>query len=357
MPNTHPHTVTLSTGSILKVFTVLVGLVVLFLVRDIIAALVVSIILAAALSPAVKFLEAWRIPRWLSILLAYTLAIGVISLALILIVPPLVDEIVQLTSDFPNYYKQIRDVIIQYQQLPTVEELPKIVRDIAGAISTELQSVAGGLFNALSSIVGGFLQVIFVLVLTFYLLAEPAGLERFIRFLVPLKHEEQALRILYACQERVAAWLRGQLLLSFLVGLAVFVGLSILGVRSALVLALIAAITELVPIIGPILGAVPAVFLALTQSPLKAGLVVLLFLVVQQLENNLLVPRVMRRATGLDPVVTILAILVGGKLGGIGGMLVAVPLVTILSVFYDDFVRAPVQAVETPAQELPHEHG
>lgn len=351
-----PHTVTLSTGSILKVFAILVALVVLFLIRDILAALVVSIILAAALSPAVKFLEAWRIPRWLSILLAYTLAIGVISLALILIVPPLVDEIVQLTADFPNYYKQIRDVLISYQQLPTLEELPKIVRDVAGTISTELQSVAGGLFNALSSLVGGFLQVIFVLVLTYYLLAEPAGLERFIRFLVPKSHEEQALRILLACQERVAGWLRGQLVLSFLVGLAVYIGLTVLGVRSALVLALIAAITELVPIIGPILGSVPAVFLALTQSPLKAGLVVLLFLVVQQLENNLLVPRVMRRATGLDPVVTILAILVGGKLGGIGGMVVAVPIVTILSVFYDEFVREP-QTTETPAPELPHEHG
>ena len=134
-------------------------------------------------------------------------------------------------------------------------------------------------------------------------------------------------------------WLRGQLFLSFIVGLLVYIGLLILGVKYALVLALIAAILEIIPFIGPTIAAIPAILVGLTDSWIKALVVVILYFVVQQLENHIIVPKVMQKAVGLNPIVVIIVIMVGAKLGGIVGALIAVPVAAAIGVFVGDIMR------------------
>ena len=160
---------------------------------------------------------------------------------------------------------------------------------------------------------------------------------RFIRSVTPSAYQPYLVQMMRRLKAKLGSWLRGQLLLMLIIGVLVYIGLKLLGAEYALVLALWAGLTEIIPYVGPILGAIPAIFLAFSDSPLQALLVAALYLVVQQLENNLIVPMVMKRTVGLNPVVSIVAIAIGAKLGGVIGAVLAIPLVVSLGVFLSDF--------------------
>jgi predicted PurR-regulated permease PerM len=145
------------------------------------------------------------------------------------------------------------------------------------------------------------------------------------------------LRLWTKIQNRLGNWLRGQLILSLVIFTLTYIGLSILQIKYALVLAMLAGSFELIPYVGPILSSVPAIFLAFVQAPYLALFVILLYFIVQQLENSLIVPKVMGRVTGLNPIVVLIAVLIGAKIGGIVGTLMAVPVATALSTFLYDF--------------------
>ena len=155
--------------------------------------------------------------------------------------------------------------------------------------------------------------------------------------MVPFKHQAYSTALTDKIQNKIARWLLGQLILSGFIFLFTYIGLSVLGVRSALALALLAGLLEIVPYLGPILSAIPAVFVAFVQAPPLALFTGLLYLVVQQVENYVLVPKIMGRTIGANPVVILVAVLVGFKLAGIVGMLLAVPVVSAIQVFLDDF--------------------
>jgi predicted PurR-regulated permease PerM len=175
-------------------------------------------------------------------------------------------------------------------------------------------------------------------VITFYFTVEEEGMKRFIRSVSPSHYHPYLMQLINRIQRRLGYWLRGQLILSVVIFVLTFIGLTILGVDYALLLALIAGIFEIIPYLGPFLGAVPAVFLAFVQSPVKALLVVILYIIIQQLENNIIVPKVMSKSVGINPLLVIIILLVGGKIGGAVGMILAIPVATALSVFFEDFL-------------------
>jgi len=175
-----------------------------------------------------------------------------------------------------------------------------------------------------------------IFVLSFYFIVEEGSFKKFIRSIVPFRHRPYVEDLVGRMQLQVGKWLRGQLLLGLIVGVVIYVGLSLMGVKYALVLALVAGILEVVPYIGPVISAIPAVLIASAQSPLLALLVVILYFLVQQLENHLLVPKIMQKVVGLNPLVIILVILVAVKLAGVLGAIVAVPAATLISVFLKD---------------------
>ncbi|KKS14295.1 MAG: hypothetical protein UU67_C0003G0017 [Candidatus Daviesbacteria bacterium GW2011_GWB1_41_5] len=151
--------------------------------------------------------------------------------------------------------------------------------------------------------------------------------------------QEKVQKILRLVEEKLGAWLRGQVVLSLLIGAMTYAGLLILGVEFALPLAILAGLLEVVPVIGPIIAAIPAVLLALTVSPFQAGLVTGLYVAIQQLEGHVVVPQVMRRAVGLNPLLVILAISVGGRLLGIGGALLAVPIAVVIQLVLQETLK------------------
>ena len=166
------------------------------------------------------------------------------------------------------------------------------------------------------------------------------AIKKAIRSVLPIDYQPYSMHLINRIQEKIGLWLRGQIFLSLVIFAVSWIGLSILGVKYALVLAVFAGVTEIIPYLGPFIGALPAVFIAFTQSPLLGIITIVLYIVIQQAENYFLVPKVMQKAVGLNPIIIIIAIMIGAKLAGILGVLLAVPVATAISVVVRDIFKA-----------------
>ena len=204
--------------------------------------------------------------------------------------------------------------------------------------SQELTNISKNLFSITLSIFDNLVTIIFLLVLSFYMLLEKEKLETRLASLFGSK-EERVKLLIVKIEEKLGAWLQGQLILSLVIGILSYIGLTLLNIPYALPLAMIAGIMEVIPVIGPIISALPAIFLALTISPFLSIAVAVMYLVIQQLENNLIVPQVMKRAVGLNPLIVILAIAIGSRLLGIAGALLAVPLAVVIQIIAAEIIE------------------
>ncbi len=192
-------------------------------------------------------------------------------------------------------------------------------------------SIASNIFSTSLRILGGLVSVIAILVLAFYMVVEKKAFEEFLETILPSEQKKQIVSLIKKVQKRIGSWFLGQISLMIIVGIAVLIGLSILKVKYALVLALIAGVFEIVPVIGPIVAGIIAIIIAFGQSPILALLVFLLYVGIQQIENHILVPKVMQKAVGLNPVVILVALLIGAKLYGITGAILAIPVTAALA--------------------------
>jgi predicted PurR-regulated permease PerM len=201
------------------------------------------------------------------------------------------------------------------------------------------QSVANSfssVFTTIWGVIGGLAALLVVLVLAFYIVVEDDRARKYFKNLAPVEYQPYISQLIGKMQTKMGAWLRAQIILGLIVGVAVYIGLSLLGVKYALLLALMAGLFELIPYAGPVLSLIPAVLISFVQSPIKGLFVIILYLVVQQLENNILVPKIMQKVVGLNPVVSIVAMLIGWKLGGVLGAILAIPVATMAAVLLED---------------------
>lgn len=286
----------------------------LFLITDVIILLFIAIIFMSGLSPMVSFLEAkLKAPRALAIALVYVLIIGIIAGLVSVIVIPLVEQTTNLSQALPTKIETI---------LPANWVDQSVINQEISNISKDAVSFTLAIFN-------NFIALISILVLTFYLLLERDKLDNLLsQFFIG--HEEKISRVTNRIEEKLGAWLRGQFALSVIIAAIVYVVLLVMGVPYALPLAIFAGLLEVVPVIGPIISAIPAVIVAYFVSPVLGGVVIAAFFIIQQLENHFIVPQVMKKAVGLNPLIVILAVAVGGKLLGLAGALLAVPIVVVL---------------------------
>lgn len=296
---------------------------IIFLIRDIILLVFVAFIIMSALYPIVNRLVSWRLPRALAVLLTFFSAAGILIAVITAGFTPLIHE----TS---NLSQRLADALAALLQANFIDQ--SIIRQEMANISGQLVNVTFDVFKNLVSLVS-------VLVITIYMMMDRDKIQHFATSFFGA-HQEKSQRILRMVEEKLGAWLRGQIVLSVLVGVAVYIGLSLLGIEFALPLAILAGFMEVVPMIGPIIAGIPAVLVALTVSPLQAGLVFGLYIVIQQLEGHLIVPQVMKRAVGLNPLLVILAISVGGRLLGIGGALLAVPIAVVIQLVFHETLKA-----------------
>jgi len=329
-------TINISTSTILRAIVILLALVFLYLIRDILMIVFVAVIIAAAINGPVSWLQKNKVPRLLGVIFIYLLLLLVIGLIVTLIFPPLANEIKQLAVHFPGIVEKIGLSIQQWWQ---DYNLGTNLQTFLDQISNRLSQAASSVFATTVNLFGGLFSAVVILVISFYLSVQEKGAKRFLVSLTPGEHQSYLADLIDRIENKIGGWLRGQLILMLIVGLLVFIGLSVLGIKYALVLAVIAALFEIVPFIGPILAASPAVILAFFQSSFLALLVIILYIVVQQLQNYLIVPQVMKRTVGLNPVVIIIVLLVGGKLAGLLGVVLAVPAAAAIAEFLKDLQK------------------
>ncbi|MBI3120048.1 MAG: AI-2E family transporter [Candidatus Kerfeldbacteria bacterium] len=326
-------TVHISSRTMMKSIVVLLVLFFFYLIKEVLAVLFVSLVLAAALDPWIDWLERWKIPRGVGVLVVYLIIVSIIVGLGYVLIPAVTNEFATLTKESPQYYQELANWWNLFQGGRNDTQ------DVIQNVQSSIQNITPQLFTFAGNFAGGLAAIIGVAVLTFYLTVEESAVKIFVRSVIPTQYQPYTIKKINQIQMKLGQWIRGQLILSLIIAVCTYIGLLIIGVKFALVLALIAGVAELVPFIGPILSAIPSLFFALTDSPLKAILVVILYVVIQQLENNLLVPKVMQKTVGLNPIAVLLVLLIGAKLAGVVGLLLAVPTATIVSIFIEDFIE------------------
>jgi len=333
--------INISSLTIIKVIVFVLLLGFCYLIRDVLAILFVALILTAAITPWIDWLQKrLMIPRGLGVLTTLLISIGFIALLVVLIIPPVIDEIKQFASHLPDYYQKVFGFYSGLQQNPQGQTLVDYLQNSLQSLGGTLEKATSGVFSTVTGFLSGLVSLVITIVITFYLATSPNGLKRISQSAaIPSKYQPYLTRLIERVQQKMGAWLKGQLILCLIIGLLSYIGLTILGVKFALVLALIAAFTEIIPYVGPLIAGSAAVFIAFVQSPFLAVSVIILYVVIQQLENHLIVPKIMKRAVGLNPVIVIVSIIAGGKIGGITGALIAIPAVTAASVIIKDYLE------------------
>ena len=332
------HLVTISTKTLIKLVAVVLLLWILYLIRDIILLFFVAVILASLIEPWANWCEKRRIPRPFAVLSIYAVLISVAVAVVVLLVPPIVRESHGLVKNVSTYWEATAEQFGNLQLFSTDFDILQRVQDMLVPSGDTVGKTLGSIAATISSVFGGIFSLVLVLVLAFYLVVAEESAWRWVRSFVSDEKQPFITRLITKIRKKLGHWLWAQIILSFIVGLLTYLGLLVLGVEYALVLGVIAGVMELVPYVGPVLAALPAIFLAFTQTggwvlPIA---VTALFIVIQQIENHLLVPRVMQKAVGLSPIISILAILIGAKLAGVVGILLAIPVATVAHVFIEE---------------------
>lgn len=313
----------ISSRTVVFITLFLIGLWIIYQILDLILLLFVALIFMSALSPVVSFLQKLKLPKALGIALMYIFILAILIGLLTISFAPLIEQTSRLIQVLPS----------------AASDLLQIGNFDTNLVQRELGNLTGNLFSFTKGLLNNVITIILLLVLTFYLLLERENLEKRTASLF-VGQEERIRKILIEVEDKLGDWLRGQLLLSLIIGVLTFIGLTLLQIPYALPLAIWAGLLEVVPVIGPIISAIPAILLSLTISPVLAAGTAAMFFVIQQLENHIIVPQVMRKAVGLNPLVVILAIAVGGRLLGIGGALLAVPIVVVGQIIVTDILIA-----------------
>lgn len=292
----------------------------LFQIRGVILLIFVALIFALILDPLVNFLQKkWKWSRFAGASLIYLVLIAFIIFISTFFIKPLVEQTTNLLLQLPG-------LLTSLEFLPGVEGFDK---KLSSSLLDQLTLSSGDIVKVGLGAFSNIIAIFSVLVFSFYLLLDFDKVkDSFVDFF-PEKEQKKLKKLLSDIEIKLGSWLRGQLILMLLVGLATFVGLSLLRVKYALPLALLAGFLEIIPMIGPTISAVPAIIVAGTDALWLGLATLLLYILIQQLENNFIVPKVMQKAVGFNPLVTIVALLTGGKLFGVAGALLAIPVLAI----------------------------
>jgi predicted PurR-regulated permease PerM len=331
-----------------RVLLVALGLWFLYLIRDVVFVIFLSVLASAALAPAVSRLRARGLSRTISVVVVYSLLFSGAVAAVSFLIPVFFEEVRAFASHLPLYVERLNStlaILAEYlRPFGITVDRANLAADLSQGMGegfTGVFSTTVGFFSSMISVLGFFF-------LSLYLSLEEKGIEKFFLLLTPERYHAHALSLASRIQGKVSQWLFGQMLLILIAFAMYYVGLLVLGVPYALAVAFFGGLMEIIPYIGPVLAAVPAIIVGFLVSPTLGMLSFLFYVIAHQIEAHIVAPQVMKRSADLSPVVLIVAILIGAKLGGVLGILIAVPGVMILSVFVEDFLekRQMVKHVE-----------
>lgn len=324
------HTVTISRGTILFTIAVLIGLYFLFQIREVLFLAFLAFILTVALNPATKKIQRWfKLPRMASIIFTYIFFVSAIFTAFALLLPPLVYELSGLLRyiDMPGLQQEIQNFRFSITEIGSVVE----------RIGTSITALVGVLSTTFTSV----FTIFTLIMMSLFMLMERDSLRKRLEFFIKKDGQiNQTIAFFDEIELQLGGWLRGQIIMMLIVGTVNYIGLSLLGVPYALPLALLAGMLEILPNLGPILAAIPAILIALmTLGPVMALVVLVFYVVVQQLESNILVPKVIKDTADVSPLVSVVSILTGYTLAGIAGAFLAVPTFILLRVIFQIYFQ------------------
>lgn len=303
------------------IFTVLflISLLVLWQLRALILTVFLCFLFMEGLHPIVNWLEKTKMPRALAIFIVYLFIIAILSFSVVGVIPDLVEQSTILIKNLPMALKNIDILGLNFvdfsSQFKILENLPENITSLVVAIFSNV------------------LSIFIFFVITFYLLLERKNFDKYLKNIFGQK-SLKAINVFNQLEKRLSMWVGAQLMLMLIIGILSYFGYVIIGVNFALPLAIIAAILELVPNIGPTIASILAGIFGLTISPITGVLAVIWGIIVQQLENNFIVPKIMKEATGINPLITILLIASGARLGGVVGAIIALPLYITVETIY-----------------------
>lgn len=321
----------------------------MYLIRAQLLLIYVCILFATGLSPLVRWIERRRasgrrrLPRPIAILVIYATVVGILVGIGYAVLPPLIEQSQALWKDLPERIDQIQQRLVSWGVISPNASYKELLQQAPGrgdAVNIVLGTVWG--------FVGGIFGFVTILLLTFYLLVEAQSIFTFLIRVFPRERRDKVWQLSALVTNKVSAWLGGQVFLGFIIGATTAIGLGLMGVPYFFVLALIAGVGEMIPMVGPLLSAIPAIAVAFTVSPGLALGVAIFFLVQQQLENAVLVPKLMGETVGLSAVTVILSLLIGGELLGLVGALLAVPTAAIVQVLFEELYLAEKEPALEP---------
>ncbi len=338
-----PISITITAGTIVKAILITGAIALLYILRDLVLLILAAIVIASAVEPATLWFVRHKVPRVFGVLAVYLVALSIFFGLAYFFIPPLLSEASNLLASLPGYLQSTG-----FTEALNNNGLAKPLGDIASNLSVAdtiaqarnaLSSVSSNLFEMINVVFGGLFSFFLVLVLSFYLAAQERGIENFLKLITPLKHEQYVSGLWKRSQRKIGLWMQGQLILGLIVGVLVYLGLTVLGVEHAFFLAVISALFELIPLFGATLAAIPAVIVGFLDSVSVGFMVIGLYVVIQQFENHLIYPLVVRKVVGVPPILVILALVIGGKIAGFLGVILAVPIAAALMELTDDIEK------------------
>lgn len=340
MNESQPVTISITPGTVATVVFVLIGFFIAFYLRDLLLIVLTAIVLASAIESPTVVLIRIGLPRVLAVVLLYLASFVSILALFYFFVPRLLTETSNLVHALPTYIETLR--------IPTSATLVEVSGSNRSVVDQLLQfrdvlsASSASIWNAAANVFGSLFSFVLIVVLSFYFAVQERSLDGFLRLITPVRKHDYILDLWRRAQKKIGRWLQGQFFLSLIVGVLVYVGLLILNVPYALLLAIAAAVLELIPVFGSILAAVPSVTIAFIDAGTShALLVILLYVIVNQLQGNIIYPLVVQKVLGVSPLVVILSIIAGAKLGSfLGswflGVLIAVPIAAVIQEYLND---------------------
>jgi len=331
-------TLDISTSSIIRIFVVILGIGFLFAIWQILASIFLAFVIAAAVEPGVKLLSKLKIPRLLGALVVYAIGLLLIVSVFYSVLPSLVNETKQLSTDLPSSYTGVIRNIEEFfgktsEDRASSQQIQSFFSDLQKSISSGTSNIFSVTFNFFGSVI----SLILIFVISFYLVLQKDGLENFLKSVIPDAHQEYAIDLWKRVQAKLGKWFQGQVLLGIFAGASMFLALLLMDVKYALTIAFMVGVLEIIPVIGPIIAGLVTFALISFQSLLLALVALVIFLVIEQLQAHLVLPHVMSKTIGLNPIVIIIALLVAGKLIGFWGVILALPLTVTIYEFVKDF--------------------
>lgn len=344
-----PLVIHISPTTVLSTIGVILAVWLLFYLKDLVLIVLTAIVISSSIEPAVLWFMRYHVIRPAAVALVYFLIFGFLFSFAYLLFPPLIEETSGFVATLPQYIEtfNLNELISNQLSIASTD-----VVEVGSLTDTlrEFQSIftatGEGAFRAVAGVFGGVFSFFLIMLLSFYFAVQETGIDDFLRVITPVKHQKYAIGLWRRSQAKIGLWMQGQLLLSLIVAVLTYLWLTVLGVPYALLLAIFAAIAELVPVFGSLAAAIPAILVAgtfggITTALLAGGG----YLIINQIQGNLIYPLVVKRIVGVPPLLVILALIAGAQLAGFLGVLLSVPIAAVLQELVSDVQKSKREAM------------